>query len=217
MSKIYTREYLEEDLEVPKEIMPFVLAGPRTLPGESEDDFFRLFDVMVEEVLPESPIEWLWTLDLSWSLYEMQRYRRWKDAIILTGRSEALEAALAKTNSAAAELGVTPSIRAMARLESKTLRSNPNDPTLTNRLEGHGYDQETINATAFLDGVTAIAAVEKFLTSARHHVVATLREVKLHREFAKRAEQAHRLFLAREATEAVQLEPRNTDDAGKVS
>lgn len=218
MARIYTPKYLKEQTEVPDEIMPFVLAGPRTLPGESEDDFFCLFDMMVLEVMPDAEIEWLWTIDLTWSLFEMQRYRRWKDAIILTGRSEALERALVRTNPAAAELGVTPSIRAMARSDSKVLQTNPNDRALNDRLNRQGYDDVTINAEAFIHSAAAIAVVEKFLASARHNAVATLREVKLHREFAKRAKEAHKLFLAREAAEAIQSPaPSDPDQAGKAN
>jgi hypothetical protein len=154
--------------------------------------------MMVLEILPEAEIEWLWTIDLSWVWFELHRYRRWKSAILLTGRSEALEAALAKTNPAALQLGVTSSIQAAARLESAKLQANPDDLGLNARLQGLGYDPDAINATAFVLNVGSLTMVERFLTSARQQVVAIMREVKLHREFAQRAERARQLFLVQD-------------------
>ena len=182
MSIIYTPEYLEKHLQVPDDIIPFVLATPRLLPGEKEDDYLRLFEMMATEILPDPDIEWLWTIDITWLWFEIQRYRRWKNAIIMTRRADALEDALSKTNPLALQVGgMNSMIRAESRLESQQLRLNPSDQDLNARLHGHGYDLDAINATAFVHAAASLTLVDKFLTSARQQATAILREVKSHR------------------------------------
>jgi hypothetical protein len=179
-------------------ILPFALATPRLLPGETDDDYYRLFDMMATEILPDTDIEWLWTIDLAWLWFDILRYRRWKNAIILTGRRAALEFALAKTNPEALLIGgMNPLIRGQARMDAEALRveTNKHNP-LNARLEAHGYDADAINATAFVQGLDSLATIEKFLTSARRQVAVMLRDVGLHREFARRASEVNDRYLA---------------------
>jgi hypothetical protein len=46
-----------------------------------------------------------------------------------------------------------------------------------------------------MQGVTALATVEKFLASARHQLTTTLREAAVRREFKLRAEQVQKRLL----------------------
>lgn len=217
MTEIYTPEYLDENLQVPDAILPFVQATPRLLPGETDDDYYRLFEMMATEILPDTDIEWLWTIDLAWLWFDILRYRRWKNAIILTGRRAALEFARAKTNPEALLVGcMNPLIRGQARMDAEALRveTDKRNP-LSARLEAHGYDADAINATAFVQGLEPLAAIEKFLTSARHQVAMMLREVRLHREFARRASEALNRFLAEKKLEE-QAQPKLEKQFGET-
>jgi hypothetical protein len=198
MTLIYTPEYLDQNLQVPDVILPFVQATPRLLPGETDDDYYRLFEMMATEILPDTDMEWLWTIDLAWLWFDILRYRRWKNAIILTGRRAALEFALAKTNPEALQIGgMNPLIRGQARMDAEALRVDTNKRNPLNaRLEAHGYDEDAINATAFVQGLESLTTIEKFLTSARRQVAMMLREVGLHREFARRAKEINDRYLA---------------------
>jgi hypothetical protein len=198
MTEIYTAKYLDEHLQVPDVILPFVQATPHLLPGETDDDYYRLFEMMATEILPDTDMEWLWTIDLAWLWFDILRYRRWKNAIILTGRRGALEFALAKTNPEALQVGgMNPLIRGQARMDAEALRVDTNKRNPLNaRLEAHGYDEDAINATAFVQGLESLTTIEKFLTSARRQVAMMLREVGLHREFARRAKEINDRYLA---------------------
>ena len=187
MSEIFTAEHLKIYLEVPDAFIPLVLATPRLLPGETDDDYFRLFEMILGELVPETDLEWLWTIELAWLWFEIYRYRRWKNAIILINRAAAVEKALSKTNPAAQGIGVTPGIRAQARLESQALRANPKDRALNARLQEYGYDSDAINAAAFVDGMMSLTMIEKFLASARQQASTMLREAGLRRDFVQRA------------------------------
>lgn len=198
MSQIYTAQYLQEEFEVPDVLLPLVLATPRLLPGETDDDYFRLFDMMATELLPDTDIEFLWAIDLAWLWFDILRYRRWKNAIILSSRRAALEFALAKTDPEALEIsGMNPMIRAQSRVDAEALRVDTNKrERLTARLEAHGYDVDAINAAAFVQGLEPLAAIEKFLAVARRQVATMLRDAGLHHEFKRRANEAIRLHLA---------------------
>ncbi len=192
MTTVYTSKYLQQNLDVPDVILPFALATPRLLPGETDDDYYRLFEMMATELLPDTDLQWLWVIDLTWLWFDIVRYRRWKSAIILTSRRAALEFALAKTDPESLQIsGMNPMIRAQARVDAEVLRVDKNNRNaLSVRLEAHGYDADAVNASAFVEGRESLATIEKFLTSARHQVAAMVREIRLDCEFVRRAREA---------------------------
>jgi len=201
MFEIYSREYWTEYLQVPEDTLPFLTTTPRLLPGENEHDFYRLFELMVNEIIPDTPVEWLVTIDLAWLWMDIQRYRSWKNAIILINRKAALEFALAKTDPAAVA-GMNPMLRGKARIDAETLRTEGNKPNeLSTRLQAHGYDEDALNAAAFVQGLEPLVAIEKFLASARHQVAVMLRELGVRREFARRAKETLDRFLAEQSKE----------------
>ena len=67
----------DEPFTIPVELR--ALSGPSfLLPGEHRQEFEMIQKMMIEEVRPESNIEWLWTLDLIELSWEILRYRRLK-------------------------------------------------------------------------------------------------------------------------------------------
>jgi hypothetical protein len=87
---LYTPEKIQFDFEVPDDLMPLVVAHPRLLPGETKDEYFLLFNIMVCSILPETDLEWLATIDLeqfplnlkhirscgsSWRIHRAERHR----------------------------------------------------------------------------------------------------------------------------------------------
>jgi len=82
----YTAENMKDDFEIPDEVLPLVLAHPRLLPGETRDEFYLMLELMFSTILPDTELEWLTTIDLAWLQWEIQRYRRWKNAIIMSNR-----------------------------------------------------------------------------------------------------------------------------------
>jgi hypothetical protein len=220
MTEIYTAEYLQQHLNVPDGILPFVQAIPRLLPGETDEDFYRLFELVESDLLPDTDMEWLWAIDLAWLWFDIWRYRRWKTAILLINRTAALENALAKTDPEALEIsGVNQSIRARSRVDAVRLRLEPNShDRLRARLQIHGYNADAINAAAFVQGLDALAAIEKFLTSARHQIVVMFREARLHREFTQRAKEATNRFLAElDARKQAKIGPAKPDEGIALS
>jgi hypothetical protein len=69
------------------------------LPGESRVEFETIRQMMVDEVQPETNLEWLWLLDLIELSWEILRYRRLKQVVLETCRSNAIESLLLKLES----------------------------------------------------------------------------------------------------------------------
>ncbi len=188
---LYTPEKIKNDFEVPDVFMPLILAHPRLLPGETKDSFYTLLDIMVGAVLPVEDTEWLATIDLAWLQFDIHRYRRWKNLIIMSNRVGALETALSNTHPGAALIGATAPIGVESKMQAQEMNGNPGaHPDLIARLKSHGYDEDTINARAFEDSMVPLVTVERLLSTARRDVALILREVGLQREFRQRASAA---------------------------
>jgi hypothetical protein len=150
-----------------------------------------MLELMFSTILPDTELEWLTTIDLAWLQWEIQRYRRWKNAIIMSNRTAAVESVLCRTHEGAAMSGATSMIRAESKKHAQEMSINPNaHRDVRAKLESHGYDTDAINAAAFVRSLVPLATIEKFLSSARHQVMMTLREVGLRREFERRAREA---------------------------
>lgn len=205
---IYTLEKLKEKLEIPNEFLPLVLAHPQLLPGETSDDFFRLFDIMVGVIAPLEDIEWLATIELTWLQWDINRYRRWKNKIIANNRASALATALSKTHPGCYLPGAMATIAPESRMQAMEINTKPGAHSdLLARLESHGYDLD-INAGAFVHSIALVAAIDNLLSSARRQVAMILRQVELQKEFIRRARSAmkqleqHRQQAQQEPTEA---------------
>jgi len=197
---------LMKNMKVPGEIEPFMRASVLVLPGEKEDEFLQLMEMMVLDIVPLTNIEWLCAIDLGSLWWEIQRYRRWKITIIMTNRAEALEEALCKSDPHYLLMGRKPGIEAQARLDAEKWRKDDNQRIQLNiRMKSHGYDANGINAEAFGRGLSSLIVIERFLASARSQVNALLREIGIRREFARRAREAFDKRLAESVPEKKQI------------
>src|SRR5665647_878420 len=73
---------------LPEALAPFIGICPRLLPGEKEDNFYKLFDIMTAEIIPTISTEWFavaHSVDLLW---DIQRYCVWKAEILNLGRED---------------------------------------------------------------------------------------------------------------------------------
>jgi hypothetical protein len=199
------------DMEVPKDIAPFVAKCPPLLPGESDMQYYALFDMLMEEVRPDTTTEWLALADIAALCWEIGRYRVWKGSILNIYRRSALETALRDTRRSRGEgFGDAPAFFAIARKEAEEWRTDPEKrKVLDARLAEYGYDEVALNAGALLEAMEPLSKIERFLSSARGQLNAMLKEVYVRREFADRAREAldARLKLTVESPELKQIGP----------
>ena len=85
------------------------------LPGESFHDFEAIRQMMVDDIQPETNIEWLWTLDLVELSWEILRYRHLKKRILDVHRVAAIEAILQRLDGEGMPAEAMPLVRKQAR------------------------------------------------------------------------------------------------------
>lgn len=116
----------------------------------------------------------------------------WKGAILNIYRRSALETALRETHPSRGEgFRDLPLVFNIARKEAEAWETDPaKRQDLDVRLVKRGYDEVGLNAGALLEGMEPLAKIERFLSSARGQLNATLKEMLVRREFAARARKA---------------------------
>jgi hypothetical protein len=199
----------EKPLLIPKDLVSFVGICPPLLPGEEEGDFYELFDMMAEEIGPTTKLEWFAVAGVVDLLWDIRRYRLWKGAILSICRRDAFVTALARTQPYYVPNGPAPKV-SMTMQEAQQWRTNPAvRAALETRIAKAGYDDDALNAAAFLDAQVPLAAIERFLNSARGQLNATLKEIGVRREFADRARKAfdERVKLTVEVPKPKQIGP----------
>jgi hypothetical protein len=186
MTASYDKAYFVK-LGVPDRVLSLIIETPRLLPGECREDFFACFETMLNELLPSTDLEWFLTVDLGWMLWDIQRYRRWRNAIVWLNQRTALAEALLRINPSYSTLGPTEMLRKTTQLKADALKGNAKgDPAIARELEDYGYSQDALNALAFLKGAVSVEVIEKFAEIAHRRLMKTLREVAVRREFGAR-------------------------------
>jgi len=157
------------------------------LPGENPHEFELIRKMMIDEVRPETNIEWLWTLDLVELSWEILRYRRLKQRVLHEHRQSAIKAILLGLDGA----GIPR--RDAAYVEVQVGRSAAqwrDDPQAANEIEArlrrHGFDDHAVNAELYFQARTAFAIFDELMQAAQHRRMVLLREINARREFSKR-------------------------------
>src|ERR1700692_4362596 len=88
----------EREIIIPPKLVRYVGISPALLPGEEEEDFYGLFDIMTDEIAPKTNIEWFALADVVDLLWDIGRLRLWKSAILVVSRREAEIMALTRTH-----------------------------------------------------------------------------------------------------------------------
>jgi len=118
------------------------------LPGESRQDFEAIRQMMVDDIRPQTNIEWLWTLDLVELSWEILRYRRLKKRILDAHRVAAIEAILQRLDG---EAEAMPMVRTRARQAAAEWRVDQEAAIeIEARLDRGGFDAIDINAEVFV-------------------------------------------------------------------
>ena len=173
--------------EVPNAVALLVGQCPPLLPDEAEDDWYELFSGITEEIAPTTNLEWFAVADIVDILWDMSRLRVWKHAMLVIGRHRALETALLQTQGSDLS-GSHPYRIAQVKKELAQWHADGDErAVLRERLNEAGYDVDGLNAGAMMEVLAPLAAIDRFLCSARGQLNATLKELGVQRKFAERA------------------------------
>jgi hypothetical protein len=166
------------------------------LPGESRKDYEAIRQRMVDDVRPETNIEWLWTLDLVELWWEILRYRALKQRILAEYRHSAIRAILLRLDG---EGMPAEQIRQLEFQVGRNVAEWRDDAKaaveIEARLRQHGFDDTAVNAELFHQARAPFAMFDDPLHRAQHRRMNLLREINIRRELAKRAERSSDLVV----------------------
>lgn len=116
--------------------------------------------MIVDDIQPQTNIEWLWTLYLVELSWEILRYRRLKKSILDVHRADAIEAILRRLDGQGMPAEVMPMVDLQARRTAAEWRNDRDVASETeDRLRRSNFDNPDINAEVF---VQARASFEMF-------------------------------------------------------
>jgi hypothetical protein len=155
-----------------------LLNPPRLLPGESQTDYATVRQMMIDEVAPQSSIEWLWTIDLIELSWDVVRYRSLREKVLEAYREAAVESLLHRIDN----LGIPTAAREMAQRHTRrNVEQWRDDPTaaaeIESRLKSKGIDAPSINIEVFLHARDLFVMFDSLMHSAQSRRIVLLREI----------------------------------------
>ena len=157
------------------------------LPGENRQQFETIQKMMIEEVRPESNIEWLWTLDLIELSWEILRYRRLKQRVLNQYRHAAIKAILLRLDGAGIPVGDLQYLELQVGRSAAEWRDNPQAADeIDARLRRHGFDDSAVNAEIFCQARAVFGMFDDLMHAAQNRRMVLLREITSRRELSKR-------------------------------
>jgi hypothetical protein len=107
--------------------------------------------MIVDDIQPQTTIEWLWTLDLVELSWEFLRYRRLKKSILDVHRVPAIEAILRRLNGEGMPAEVMAVVDLLSWRTAAEWRNDRDAASQTeDRLRRSNFDKPDINAEVFV-------------------------------------------------------------------
>jgi hypothetical protein len=165
-----------------------LLKPPRLLPGESATDYNTIRQMMIDEVAPQTSIEWLWTIDLIELSWDVVRYRSLRQKVLEKYREAAVESLLQRVDG----FGIPPTAREMAQRHTRrNVEQWRDDPTAAAEIEAHlkshGIDATSINIEVFVQTRDLFIMFDSLMHSAQSRRIVPLREIAARRAFSRPA------------------------------
>ena len=149
--------------------------------------------MMVDDIQPETNIEWLWTLDLVELSWEILRYRNLKNRILNNHRAAAIAAILQRLDGEGMPAELLPMVQLHAKRTAAEWREDPEAAIeIEGRLCRSGFDSIDINAEVFVQARELFEMFDQLIHFAQNRRIGLLREISIRREFARRARSAMR-------------------------
>ena len=165
------------DLAIPA-VFDRVVQPAHLMPGESLADYNALRDMIIEELSPQSGIEWLWVADLVELSWEIIRYRTLRQEMLHVRRQDAIEAMLQRIDLTCIPPADRPAARDQIRFNSDQWR---NDPTVSAEIEARlgarGIDDSSVNAEVLIQAKELLILFDNLMQSAQARRIVLLREI----------------------------------------
>jgi hypothetical protein len=181
----HDREETSKALSIPLELNAF--SEPSfLLPGENQQEFDIIRNMMIDEVQPQTNIEWLWTLDLVELSWEILRYRVLKQRALQEYRHAAIKAILLRLDGAGIPAADFATLTAQSARSAADWREDPDAAAeIEGRLRRHGFNEASVNAEVFCQARIVFATFDKLLHAAQNRRIGLLRVINSRRAISK--------------------------------
>jgi hypothetical protein len=182
--------------KLPPAILPLI-QNPPLLKGESQQEYFELFGVLVSETAPVDTVEWLWLIQFTDCSWEIIRNRRLRVFLIDLQRTKDLNA-----------------IRSVHYDDSEKYLANwKPDPDFLMR---YGTDVRSMVATAFIKVADKLELIDKKLERLQRRSDKIVEQLEYRRElFAHRARQAAAKVGNAQHEEQLRIESAPTNEVNE--
>jgi hypothetical protein len=165
------------DLPVPA-IFDRVVQPASLMPGESLSDYQAIRDMIVEEIEPQSGIEWLWVADLIELSWDIVRYRALRQKMLEVRRRDAIDAMLQRLDLPGIPDAFRQSARHHTKLNAEQWQTDPiANAEIENRLSRHGFDDESVNAEVLIQSRELFMIFDGLMQTAQSRRIVLLREI----------------------------------------
>ena len=148
------------------------------MPGERLSDYEAIRDMIIEEIAPQSGIEWLWAADLIELSWDIVRYRGLRQKMLKVRRQEAVDAMLQRIDLPGIPYPFRQSARDQTRLNAELWRTDPvANAEIENRLITQGIDEGSINAEVLIQSRELFIMFDSLMQSAQSRRILLLREI----------------------------------------
>ena len=157
------------------------------LPGENRREFELVRRMVIQDIEPTTPVEWLCILDLVEMSWEILRYRRLKQEVLERFRRDAIASSLRRIDGA----GIPAECRGLVEkyCQDSAAEWSVDQAAATEieaRLRRSGIDQAGLNVEVFLVAREVFSLFDQLMQSAQDRRSALLREIAVRREFERR-------------------------------
>jgi hypothetical protein len=116
------------------------------LPGENLHDFESIRAIIIDDIKPQSGLEWLWTMDVIDISWDIVRYRSLRQKVLETYREAAIESVLQRLDLAGISNDFLQPARKYTKQNAAQWRADPQAAAeIEMRLASNGIDTEAIN------------------------------------------------------------------------
>jgi len=148
------------------------------LPGESLNDYEAIRDMIVQEIAPQSGIEWLWTADLVELSWEIIRYRALRQKMLEIRRRDAIDAMLQRLDLPGIPHEFRQSARDQTKLNAEQWRSDRMARAeIEARLTAEGIDEGSVNAEVLIQCRELFMMFDNLTQAAQTRRILLLREI----------------------------------------
>jgi hypothetical protein len=180
-----------EPCQMPSEFQSFSEQSP-LLPGEDPKYYEFVKQMMINDISPQTNVEWLWTLDLVELSWEILRYRRLKQKVLDMYREVAIQSILQRLDGP----GMPPETSCKVLMQTKRNAEqwrNDQDAAaeIEARLARHGFDTLSVTAEVFIQARGLFEMFDDLMHAAQGRRLTLLREINIRRELGKRIKSLH--------------------------